>query len=906
MANLPTGTVTFLYTDLEGSTRLWERHPDAMRRAVDGHLALLRDAVVARGGVVFRTVGDGLCAAFAVAPQAVAAALAAQQALLAEPWEETGLLRVRMALHTGAAAVQGGDYVGACLNRLGRLLAAGHGGQALLSQATAELVREALPEGAGLRDLGEQRLRDLERAEHVYQLVHPSLPADFSPLQSLDAARHNLPLQLTSFVGREQELGQIKQELERARLLTLTGVGGCGKTRLALQVAAELLERYPDGVWLVELAPLADPALLPGAIAAALGVREAPGQTILETLLGVLRDKRLLLVLDNCEHLLDACAHVADALLRRCPGVQLLATSREALGIAGEVSWRVPSLAIPTADAAVSLDALLRCDAVRLFIDRALAVQPAFQLTNQNAPAVAQICARLDGIPLAVELAAARVKALTVEQIAARLNDRFRLLTGGSRTALPRQQTLRALIDWSYDLLTAQEQLLFERLSVFAGGWTLEAAEAVVADGSGEIGNGNGDAETPAKSLTPVSQPATPIAREDVLDLLARLVDRSLVVAEEGEGGEERYRLLETLRQYGRERLAAGGEAEATRGRHAAYYLELAERAAPEMMGPRIAHWLRRLNEEIGNLRAALRWSVEEGDVERALRVSGGLAGFWYLHGFPGEGRAWLEELLALPKARQRTLGRGAALSSAGLLAWDQGDFAAARTFLDEALTIQRDGGDRLGVSWTLWHMGMLAMTEGALDEGHAKLEAVLALARELGHQDMISRALHFLGQVAFTRGDYAPARSLQEQSLVVRRRIGDLQGIASSLNWLGHVATAQGDYAAARAHYDESLAVRQQVDYRGGVAYTLSGHANLAAAQGQHARAARLSGAAAALCENAGMASDRTQQGGLRERLPACRDALGAAAYDAAWAEGHALSQQQAIAYALAVDDDA
>ncbi len=873
MPDLPTGTVTFLYTDIEGSTRLWERHPDAMRRAVDGHLALLRDAVVARGGVVFRTVGDGLCAAFAVAPQAVAAALAAQQALLAEPWEETGLLRVRMALHTGAAAVQGGDYVGACLNRLGRLLAAGHGGQALLSQATAELVREALPEGAGLRDLGEQRLRDLERAEHVYQLVHPSLPADFSPLQSLDAARHNLPLQLTSFVGREQELGQIKQELERARLLTLTGVGGCGKTRLALQVAAELLERYPDGVWLVELAPLADPALLPGAIAAALGVREAPGQTILETLLGVLRDKRLLLVLDNCEHLLDACAHVADALLRRCPGVQLLATSREALGIAGEVSWRVPSLAIPTADAAVSLDALLRCDAVRLFIDRALAVQPAFQLTNQNAPAVAQICARLDGIPLAIELAGARVRMLPPEQLLARLEDRFRLLTGGSRTALERHQTLQAAVDWSYALLTEPERLLLNRLSVFAGGWTLEAAEAVCA--------GDG------------------IESWDVLDVLTRLADKSLAVVGEQRDSTARYGLLETLRQYTRQHLSTSGEAEAMHERHAAYFIALANQVG----GPHVevpASWLDVMDREVDNVRAALRWLVEHGPHDAALRLAYQAARLWGYRGNLAEGLARLREVLALPATASPTSDRAFALFWASIFARYSGDRAAAHAFGKESLACSQAIGDQRGAAYATGYVGLVFQEEGDYQAALSWHERALALHREVSDEAGAASELDRIAQAVNALGDAREARRLHEQALTIRRRLGTVFGLGWSLAHVGDLAADRDDYDLARSLYAESLTVVRRVAYQPIVAKALEGLAAVAAANANGERALRLLGAATVLHETAGARMPPADQARVQRVTARARACARPAAADAAWSAGRAMPREEAIAYAL------
>ena len=555
---LPTGTVTFLFTDLEASTRLWETHPEAMPAALARHDSLLRQAVEAHGGTVVKTTGDGLHAAFASALAAAHAAVAAQQALEAEAWGDPGPLRVRAALHTGEAELRDGDYYGPALNRAARLMGAAHGGQILLSAATAALLQQA---DLQLIDLGEHRLRDLAAVEHVFQLNTPGLRSDFPPISSLATYAHNLPVQLTSFVGREREMAEVKRLLSTTRLLTLTGPGGTGKTRLALQAAADLLDRYAGGAWLVELATLSDPSLIGQAVAAALCIQEQPGRSLDEVLIDYLRYKRLLLLLDNCEHLVEACARLADRLLRACPDLTILVSGREALSIAGEVTFQVPSLRVPPVPDPADpppASAMLAYEATRLFVERAQAARPDFRLTDANAPAVAQICYRLDGIPLAIELAAARVKVLPPEQIAARLSDRFRLLTGGSRTALPRQQTLQALIDWSWDLLPEPERRLLRRLSVFAGGWTLEAAEAVA---SGDAGG--------QESL-------------DVLEGLVQLVAKSLVMA----GDEGRYHLLETIRQYARDRLWAAGEGEALRDRHAGFFLALALEADPHLAGP--------------------------------------------------------------------------------------------------------------------------------------------------------------------------------------------------------------------------------------------------------------------------------------------------------------------------------
>ncbi len=483
MPNLPGGTVTFLFTDIEGSTRLWEEKPEAMRVALARHDVLLRAAIEANSGIVFKTMGDAFCAAFATAPEALSSALVLQHALQAEVWPDPIRLRVRTALHTGAVESRDNDYFGQPLNRVARLLAAGYGGQILLSDVAQELTRDHLPPVVSLKPLGEHRLRDLSRPETVFQLLHPDLPAEFPPLRSLDNADlpNNLPQQLTSFIGREKESDEVRALLRKTRLLTLTGSGGSGKTRLSLQVAADVLEDYPDGVWLIELAALTDPTFVTQAVAQTLGLREETGKPLLQTLTEHLKPKRTLLVLDNCEHLLSAITRLADGLLRACPGVKILANSREGMGTAGEVVYRVPSLSLPDPKKPQTVVSVSQYESVRLFVERAAAVLPTFTVTNANAPALASVCHRLDGIPLAIELAAARVRVLSLEQIAARLDDRFRFLTGGSRSALPRQQTLRALIDWSFDLLTLPEQTMLARLAVFAGGWTLEAAEAVTA-----------------------------------------------------------------------------------------------------------------------------------------------------------------------------------------------------------------------------------------------------------------------------------------------------------------------------------------------------------------------------------------------------------------------------------------
>jgi predicted ATPase/class 3 adenylate cyclase len=887
LADLPEGTVTFLFTDLEGSTRLLAAHPDAYRVAVRRHHDLLRGAVEAHGGAVFETVGDAVYAAFRRPTDAVAAALAGQRALHGEPWGAAGPLRARMGVHLGEVEVQGGHYFGAPLYRCARLTATAHGGQVVLSAATAELVRDAVPAGAGLRDLGAHRLKDLQRPEHLFQVVPPGLPGDFPPLRSLDRLPHNLPGQLTGFVGRERELAEVAGLLGAQRLVTLTGPGGVGKTRLALQAAADALEGYPDGVWLAELAPLADPALVPQAVAAAVGVREEPARPLLGTLADALRPKRLLLVLDNCEHLLDASARLADALLRACPRVHLLATSREALGIAGETAWRVPSLPVPE-DAASpypTAAGLAGYAAVRLFAERAAAVRPGFAVTDENAGAVAQVCARLDGIPLALELAAARVRVLPPPQLLGRLEDRFRLLTGGSRTALARHQTLQAAVDWSYDLLAEAARTLFARLAVFAGGFSLEAAEAVCADER--------------------------IESAEVLDLLTRLVDQSLVVVDEQPDGTARYRLLETLRQYAGERLAAGGAAPvaAARARHAAHFLGLA--AAAEGLGadnpsPELAGWLLHpgrlawFERELENLRAALAWLRAPDRAAEGLRLAVALRQAWALRGFHREGARWLEALLAAAPDAPPAL-RARALDGAGTLAQWQGDHARARAHHEAGLALWRALGNETGAASALQALGVDLWLAGEDARAAALMEESLALARARGDAAAASRCLRDLALIARARQDYARAAALLTESVAQARAAGHESYVASGLAHLGRVAYLQGhpDRAAA-------LLAEQVAAFRGNAAFShmwanlLEWLAAVAGAQGRPERAARLFGAAAALRRRTGTARYAPDRPAYERDLAATRGQIAAAAFAARWAEGEAMSLEEAAAYAL------
>ncbi len=800
MPDLPVGTLTFLFTDIEGSTKLNQQHDDVMTSVLARHDALIEECVEQHEGTVVRPRGEGdsRFAVFSRASNSVAAASAIQQVVLSEPWPDGISLRVRMALHAGEADLINGDYRGTAVDRCARLRSIGYGGQTLLSQTTYDLVRDNLPKDVSLRDLGSHRLKDLQRSEQVFQLLHPALPSEFPPLKSLGSFPNNLPIQPTSFIGREREIAEVKQRLANTRLLTLIGAGGCGKTRLSLQVAADLLEDYPEGVWLVELAALTDPTLVPQAVASALGVREEPGRSLTETLTDFLKSRSLLLVLDNCEHLVAACAHLATALLRSCPNLRILATSREALGIAGETMWLVPSLSVPSPQRLPTLECLTQFEAVRLFIERATAIKQDFTVTNQNAPAVAQVCHRLDGIPLAIELAAARVKMMSVEQINARLDNQFRLLTGGSRTALPRQQTLRAAIDWSYDLLSESERSLLCRLSVFAGGWTLEAAEAVCAD------------ET--------------IDEYEVLDLLTYLVDKSLVVVEE-QSEEVRYRFLESIRQYSRDKLVESGEAAELHRQHRDWFLALAEQAEPELLDQNQTVWLERLETEHDNLRAVLEWSESgKSSAEAELRLTGALWRFWYVRGYLREGREHLMDVLSRTEALEGiTTERAIALNGAGVLAYAQGDYTAARSLHEQSLVIRRDLGDKRGITASLNNLGIVAEEQGDYEIARSLHEQSLAVGRELGDQGSIADSLNNLGAIACRQGDYETARSLFEESLTIRRQLKDKGGIADALNNLGIIAQAQGDDLAARSFLEESLAIARQLGDKGSIADSLN-----------------------------------------------------------------------------------
>jgi predicted ATPase/class 3 adenylate cyclase len=914
---LPTGTVTFLFTDIAGSTNLWEQQPDAMKVALARHDALMRQAIESHDGTIVKTTGDGVHAAFTTASDALNACLAAQRALnktsevseTSEVWP----LRVRMGLHTGAAELRDGDYYSSAVNRAARVMSVAHGGQIVLSNVTAELLRGsgAVPQDVMLRGVGEHRLKGLLNPEHLWQVVAPDLPQNFPPLASLNTIPNNLPIQVTSFVGRAKEIAEVKQMLSGkdltgfhasrlsglpARLVTLTGSGGTGKTRLSLQVAAEVLDSFKDGVWFVELAPLTDPALVPITIASVLGVREEQGRPLLATLMDWLHHKQLLFILDNCEHLIEACAQLADAVLHASRETRILASSREALGIAGESAYRVPSLAVPPNFRSLqdfgSLEQLTQYAAVRLFIDRATQALATFSVTNANAPAVAQICYRLDGIPLALELAAARVKVLRVEQIAARLDDRFRLLTGGSRTALPRQQTLRSTIDWSHSLLTELERVLLRRLSVFAGGWTLEAAEQVMGDGGQGIGGGD------KPSLIPTPQPLTP---EDVLDLLTHLVDKSLVVVDEsGEGEAARYRMLETIRQYAREKLADANESEGLRDQHLDFFLKFAEDIEPKLSSAEQDMWFNRLEMERDNLRAAITWSLQGGDATTTLRLVGALWWFWRLRGPYDEGRKRLDEALSRPEAARRTVIRANALIGAAALTLPEHDYASGRLLIEEALSIGREVGDRFTIAKSLQYLGRLSDGQGEFMVARSALEESVAMFRELGDEYNVAWSLVFLGDVALRQADDERAQSYFVESAILLRKLKDKMLLTASLRRLGQFALNRSDYDEAAKLCKESLNLNWQVGDREGVAACLAALGEVALSRRQIIRAVQLFGAVEFLLDSIHSKLLLNDHVAYHRNIAALRAQLSAADFNAAWAAGRQMTMEQAVAYAM------
>ncbi|HEX6483159.1 MAG TPA: tetratricopeptide repeat protein, partial [Ktedonobacteraceae bacterium] len=894
---------------------------------------------------------------FARATDAVQAAVAAQHALASHTFPEDVAVQVRMGLHTGEPQRTAEGYVGLDVHRAARLMSAGHGGQVLLSQTTCSLVEQDLPEGVHLRDLGEHRLKDLGRPLHLFQLVISDLPASFPPLRTLESSPNNLPVQPTPFLGREHEVAAIGDLLRREdmRLVTLTGPGGTGKTRLALQVAADVSERFASGVFFVNLAPISDPALVVPIIAETLAIREGSGRTLLERLTEELRQRQVLLLLDNFEQVVSAAEQVA-ALLVACPRFKMLVTSREVLHVRAEHEFPVPPLFVPDPDHLPDLATLSRQAAVALFLQQAQAVRPDFQLTDANARAITELCARLDGLPLAIELAAARMKLFSPRALLARLGQRLSVLTSTSRDVPTRQQTLRNTIAWSYHLLDTREQRLFRRLSVFVDGCTLEAIEAL------------------CTSLDSESEP--------VLDVVASLLDKSLLQQAEQQVGEEpRFVMLETIREYALESLEALGETEAARRAHAAYFLTLAEETEQGMTGPQQAVLLERLEQEHDNLRAAMQWSLEQAGERKAiaLRLGGALYSFWFVRAYFSEGRDFLErallrsdevatpvrakalytvsqlydalgsldraealceESLALYRELADTMGIANCLHLLADIAWGRGNLALSRALGEESLLLFREVGDNRSVAYLLYHLGSLAveqgeyargrdlltesltinrelgdtriiavslfklarlywLAEGDLAQAHMWLDEGFTLSREVGDKESIANGFYLWGMLALSEGDTARAASRVEQALALFQEMKRQDGTALSLYALAKVATVQQDYARSQALYEQGVGAARESGDKLTIIPGLEGLAAAVAAQGNHAWAAHLWGAAEALRETIGAPLPPVERVSYKRAVASSRTRLGEQAFATVWAKGRKLSLEQALATA-------
>ena len=877
VSELPTGTVTFLFTDIEGSTRLTQSLGDGWPPILERHNAILRGAVEAQGGTQFGSEGDAVFASFPSAPRAVKAAVDAQRALAAEQWPDEVAIRVRMGLHTGEGQVAGDSYVGLDVHRVARIANAGHGGQVLLSGTTRMLVEAALPGGVTLRDMGEHRLKDLSRPEQLAMLVVEGLPASFPPLRTLDVVPNNLPTQLTTFLGRERELAEAGALLREARLLTLTGPGGTGKTRLSLQLAAEATDAFQDGVYFVPLGPISEPSLVLPTMAQAVGLPDPRGRAA-DHLAEQLADKRVLFVLDNFEQVLDAAPEVAD-LLQRLPEVAVLATSRSPLRVYGEREYPVPPLAVPDPNHLPDVETLSHYASVALFIERAMAVQPGFGVDASNAPAIAEICARLDGLPLAIELAAARVRVLTPEAIMARLDHRLSLLAGGSRDLPERQQTLRGAIDWSHDLLEAGDQAAFARFSVFAGGTDEEAFTQVVL------------AEWPAD--------AGP--KPDALDAISSLLDKSLIRQELRAGEMSRYRMLQTIREYAAERLAEAEPEEETRLRHAEYYVALAEGVAARMFGSDQRWCLDTLELEHDNLRAAIGFAVDRGRAELAMRLLAASWRFWQMRGYLSEGRERAERILAMPDAKAHPEMRLRALDAAGGIVYWQGDMPAARDYYQEQGRVALELGDRSAQAEATYNESMTYALESDAEDAERLARRAREEFRALGDRAGEGRAMWaYLNALAFRR-NVAEGEELAAETVGIFREVNDRFMLAWALYTQALVRIQAKDLDAAGAALTEAHEIFQDTNDLSGYALVLDGFASIAWLSGQRDRAMRIAGAAAAIQDVSGVGlAARNRE--YAQFFPA--DLLEEAPLAEAYAEGQRLSLEEAVRLALSRDD--
>lgn len=781
MISKPTGYVTFLFTDIEGSTKLAQEFPETIHSALDRHNSILKDAVESNNGFVFETVGDAFCCAFEKANDAVKAAIEAQINLNSERWEDA-VIKIKIGIHSGNTEWSGNKYMGyITLARTARVMSSAYGGQILVSEETYKKITEDLPNFISFRDLGSRRLKDLIQPMKLYQTVTSGLISDFPPLKTLDARPNNLPIQLTNFIGREKEITEIKRILSDASLLTLLGPGGTGKTRLALQVGADIIDEFNNGVWLVELAPLTDPSLIPLTIARSLKISELPNQETEQTLTDYLKDKELLIILDNCEHLINECANISEKLLQNCPKLKIFATSREALRSDGENVYKVMSLSHPEPNQINTPLELSQFEAVRLFIERALAVNTNFRVTNENAPALAQICFQLDGIPLAIELAAARITVLSVEKICDKLNDRFKLLTGGKRTALPRQQTLKALIDWSYDLLTEKEKILLQRLSVFSGGWSLEAAEEVCPD---EI-----------------------IYKDEIIDMQTTLLDKSLIQSSEVNGA-VRFFMLESIKQYAKE---VSGTNKELNLKHLNYFKKLADYEQMGLNGTSQVEWVKLIETELDNIRSAIQWATEN-QPEQAFSFVNDMTEFWNIKGYFKEALQTLLRVLEIESPVNIIL-RAKVLCSAGNMSFGLGNRDDAIRFGNESLSILRKTNDKLEIGNCLNALGASSSLIAAnLDETLGYYNEAISIFRELGNQKGIALTLYNLSFAVHREGNPELALDYKKEALKIFKDLNDTHQITLTLASLGVFEFKRNNFEPAKLYSEESLANAYQM----------------------------------------------------------------------------------------------
>jgi predicted ATPase/class 3 adenylate cyclase len=815
---IPIGTVTFLFTDIEGSTRLAQELGDGWPPLLERHREIARAAWAAEHGVEIGTEGDSFFVVFTTAPDAVAAATAVQRGLASEPWPEGATIRSRMGMHTGEGVLSGGSYVGLDVHRAARIANAGHGGQVLLSATTRALVEGSLPAGVTLRDMGEHRLKDLSRPERIWDLVIEGLSAEFPPLRTLNAVPNNLPTQLTSFLGRQREIAEGRQLLLNGRLLTLTGPGGTGKTRLSLQLAADAIDRFADGIYFVALGAISQSDLVLPTIAQALGLVD-PGVQPLDRLVDHIGDRCFLLVLDNFEQVNDAAPQIAD-LLARAPKISILVTSRSPLRVSGEQEFPVPPMGVPDPKHLPDLEQLSTYESVALFTERAMAVRPDFGITSANAPAVAEICVRLDGLPLAIELAAARIRVLTPQAIMERLGDRLRLLSGGSRDLPERQQTLRGAIAWSHDLLDEADQRAFARFAVFAGGATLDAVERVVFD---------------------------PDDHADPLDVLTSLVDKSLLREESEPDGEPRFRMLSTIREFATERLEARGEAEEMGERHSAWVLVLVQEGAAGLFGPEQKAILDRYEREHDNIRAALGRAIAHDHAEMAMRIFTASWRFWQMRGYLAEAREHAERVLALPGSTDHPDARAAALEAAGGIAYWQGQLDFARPWYEEAVELARASGDDSRIANAIYNLSFtFTLEQQDQEQARALAREAVEIYRRLGDEAGIGRSLWGEANTYYFFRDFAGGIDLAEEALAIFRRLDDRFMIGWTLYMLA-LYNLTLDRAAMRQLLEEALPLFTEIEDKSGYAMIFDAFGALFWTEGDTKRAIKLAGFASA-----------------------------------------------------------